>query len=251
MQHETVAEPEISAAEAIVAEEEPSTMESIAENFNERAINDLEEEIPKEDAPEAKEGNTTSDSLAPSKDDAPAETERVAPSFLVELKDSQVVEGERAKLEAKVSGNPWPKFTWLKDDKEMQLDDRVRAYEDGEWVILEIADAELEDEADYTCIAENEAGEAETFAELLVDGTSISFSNINVRAANRRSVIELISSCFERGPKRKNLFGCERERKFIKGRHFKFSREKMFRLLYSPDPSYVLICLFEYTTNRG
>ena len=175
LQHEKVEEPEINVAEAAIAKEEPSTIESAPEDFTERAMDALEEEIPKEDAPEAREDNTTSDSLAPSKDEAAAKTEHVAPSFLVELKDSQVVEGECAKLEAKVSGNPWPKFTWLKDDKEMQLDDRVRAYENEEWVILEIADAELEDEADYTCIAENEAGEAETFAELLVDGTSISF----------------------------------------------------------------------------
>lgn len=170
LQHEKVEEPEINIAEAIIAKEEPITMESTAEDFTERLIDDLEEGIPKEDVAEAKEDVTTGDSLASAKEAVPPETEHIAPSFLVELKDSQVVEGECAKLEAKVSGNPWPKFTWLKDDKEMQLNDRVRAYEDGEWVVLEIADAELEDEADYTCIAENEAGETDTFAELLVDG---------------------------------------------------------------------------------
>ena len=176
-------------------------MESTSEDFAESAIEDLKGESPKEDAPEAGEDITSRDSHALTTDAEPTQPEHVAPSFLVELKDSQVVEGECAKLEAKVTGNPWPKFTWLKDDKEMQLNDRVRAYEDGEWVILEIADAELEDEADYTCIAENEAGEAETFAELLVDGNLTSLLCKNVRAGNNSPVIELVSCCFERQPK--------------------------------------------------
>ncbi len=99
--------------------------------------------------------------------------DKFPPSFIVELQDKQVVEGESVKLEAKVSGNPRPTFSWLKDDDDLKMTDRIRVHEDGEWVCLEIVDVELDDEADYVCIAENELGEAECFAELLVDGKEL------------------------------------------------------------------------------
>ena len=96
--------------------------------------------------------------------------EKIAPCFVIDLQDKQVVEGESVQLEARVTGHPRPTFSWLKDDDDVTLNSRIRVHEDGEWVRLEIVDVELDDEADYVCVARNEVGETESFAELLVDG---------------------------------------------------------------------------------
>lgn len=99
------------------------------------------------------------------------ESRKEEPCFVIKLQDEQVTEGEGVKLEVKAAGMPKPELTWLKDDKPVQFNERVRTYEEGDLAVLEITKTDLEDEADYICIARNEAGKAETSAELLVDGT--------------------------------------------------------------------------------
>ena len=105
-----------------------------------------------------------------SKKEEGVEVEKMEPSFVVLLQDEQVTEGEGVKLKAQASGVPKPEFVWFKDEKQIKLNDRVKAYEEDNFAVLEITETELEDEADYICIAKNEVGEVESAAELLVDG---------------------------------------------------------------------------------
>ena len=96
--------------------------------------------------------------------------ELTEPCFILKLQDEQVSEGESVKLKAKATGMPKPEFVWFKDEKRLSFSDRVKTYEENGVIVLEITEAELEDEGDYICIAKNDVGEVESFAELLVDG---------------------------------------------------------------------------------
>ena len=93
--------------------------------------------------------------------------EKISPSFIEKIQDAKVVEGESVKLEGKVTGHPKPEISWLKDGKVVKPDDRVSLYEKDGRTMLEISEAE------YTCIAKNDLGTAETLAELLVDGAHL------------------------------------------------------------------------------
>ena len=141
----------------------------------------------------------------------PVETEEPAventePCFVMQLEDEQVTEGEGVKLKVKVDGIPKPEISWLKDGKPLRLSDRVKTYEEDDIIVLEITKTELEDEADYSCIARNAAGEAETVTELLVDGkydkyqlnilhslTLLSLLNHSLNVKSR--TLSLIESC--------------------------------------------------------
>ena len=96
--------------------------------------------------------------------------ERTEPCFVLNLQDEQVTEGDCVKLKAKATGIPKPEFVWFKDEKRLNFNDRVKTYEESGVIVLEISKTELEDEGDYICIAKNDAGEVESFAELLIDG---------------------------------------------------------------------------------
>ena len=95
--------------------------------------------------------------------------EQVSPKFVQNLVDKRIYEGESVKLEAKFIGTPKPSFIWLKEEQPFSGNQRIRIYEEGDNVGIEITTAELDDEADYMCIARNDVGEAKTVAELLVE----------------------------------------------------------------------------------
>lgn len=78
--------------------------------------------------------------------------------------------GENVVLKAQFMGTSPITYSWLKDDSELLGSDRVKLSTDGSWSILEILNANIDDEAEYVCIATNDHGECESAAELLVDG---------------------------------------------------------------------------------
>lgn len=80
-----------------------------------------------------------------------------------------MIEGEPARLECRVTGLPNPKITWLKDDKILIDNNRVKTGVEGELCFLDIPETVLDDEGEYKCEARNDFGKATTMAELLVN----------------------------------------------------------------------------------
>ena len=92
------------------------------------------------------------------------------PSLLSPLQPQTVIEGDDVILRAQFDGNPPFEFSWFKDELALIESPRIHELSDGNWAILKIDSARIDDEAEYFCIAANEFGGCETSAELLVDG---------------------------------------------------------------------------------
>ena len=88
------------------------------------------------------------------------------PEFTQKLRPVEVNEHEGATLKVTVVGHPDPTITWLKDDKELQIDNvHLIAKDEGAGHFsLQIVDAREQDRGLYTCYAVNPVGEAKTTA---------------------------------------------------------------------------------------
>ena len=73
------------------------------------------------------------------------------------------------KLACTVKGTPQPTIEWFKDSKTLKTSKRVKHDFDGEVASLTFTEADLDDEGDYKCVAQNELGSASCTAELLVN----------------------------------------------------------------------------------
>lgn len=94
---------------------------------------------------------------------APFEKEK--PTIIEPLVDKSVGLGEKLVLSTVIGGTPVPKVTWYKNKKiieeeEITYENRVTKY------IIE--KTTIETEAEYTCVAENEVGKAETTCDITV-----------------------------------------------------------------------------------
>lgn len=92
-----------------------------------------------------------------------------APQFTHPLESVEVIEGAAVKLACTVKGTPQPTIEWFKDGKTLKTSKRVKDNFDGEVASLSFAEADLDDEGDYKCVAQNELGSASCAAELLVN----------------------------------------------------------------------------------
>lgn len=91
-----------------------------------------------------------------------------APTFVSELSPGVAVEDERYKLTCKVSGVPEPTVSWLKNDLEVPLDDRVKYSFDGQVTSLIFKNLTLEDTGKYTCVVKNDFGSVVSSADVVV-----------------------------------------------------------------------------------
>ncbi|KAF8768294.1 Obscurin like protein [Argiope bruennichi] len=93
-----------------------------------------------------------------------------APVFKVKLnKETQLLEGTSVRFELVVRGNPEPEVKFLKDGKQLKLDDRVRVvYESKEVFELILEHVVAKDAGTYTIIATNIEGEDKTVGNLSV-----------------------------------------------------------------------------------
>lgn len=89
--------------------------------------------------------------------------------FSSELSPLSVMESDIVKLTCNVSGKPKPTISWLKDNKPLDFDKRMRVTYDGDICTLTIVGTEIEDEGNYTCIATNDAGPASSTARLIIN----------------------------------------------------------------------------------
>uniref|UniRef100_A0A158R5E4 PH domain-containing protein n=1 Tax=Syphacia muris TaxID=451379 RepID=A0A158R5E4_9BILA len=93
----------------------------------------------------------------------------VAPDFIRRLISEEVVEGEQLKWSVKVTGDPAPKVVWLRDGQEIPNCEEVQLINEGDGVhSMIIKKVELADCGQFTCLAENVAGEARSTADLVV-----------------------------------------------------------------------------------
>lgn len=99
------------------------------------------------------------------------------PMFLERFEKMTVKQNETIKLSAKVTGTPPPEVTWLRNNKPLQLSDRIKPDYDGEIVTLTITNADSEtDSGDYKCIASNIVGKASHGAKVLIDVDKVKFT---------------------------------------------------------------------------
>ena len=95
-----------------------------------------------------------------------------APEFTHPLESLEVSEGMAVKLSCSLKGTPEPTIQWLKDNKPLKTNKRVKDNFDGEVASLAFTEIDLDDEGDYKCVAQNELGSAFCTAELLVNETA-------------------------------------------------------------------------------
>ena len=98
-------------------------------------------------------------------------SERKAPVFTRKMQDFEVFEGDSARFDCQVSGEPEPDIIWLKDDEEISQNRRkyVFDHDDSGRCSLIIKNCTEEDDAVYECRASNSAGKADCSAELYVE----------------------------------------------------------------------------------
>ena len=74
--------------------------------------------------------------------------------------------GAAKRLRCGVTGQPPPTITWLKDDEPLKLSERVSNLNDNK--TIKIKPVKLQDQGNYTCIAENTLGNLNLTLELTV-----------------------------------------------------------------------------------
>lgn len=93
------------------------------------------------------------------------------PQFSRTMQTAEVIEGSAARFDVKVTGSPGPEIRWLKDDKLLEENRKIRFDEDDDGVFsLFVNDVVTDDEGMYKCEATNVKGEVSCTAELIVEG---------------------------------------------------------------------------------
>ncbi|VDO24419.1 unnamed protein product [Onchocerca flexuosa] len=93
----------------------------------------------------------------------------VAPDFVRRLISEEVAEGEQLKWTVQVTGDPIPTITWMRNGMVIPHCDEVRLIDEGNGVhSMIIVKVEMADSGQFTCLAENIAGEARSTADLVI-----------------------------------------------------------------------------------
>ncbi|XP_077869715.1 uncharacterized protein LOC102801843 [Saccoglossus kowalevskii] len=100
--------------------------------------------------------------------EAVKEAEQKAPIFLSELRDVEVYHGEVATLECQVQGTPRPEITWMREGEFVTGPRYTSICELDGTCMLIISNVQLDDDAEYECVAQNPAGRVTSFAEVIV-----------------------------------------------------------------------------------
>ncbi|CAD6240006.1 GSCOCG00002463001-RA-CDS [Cotesia congregata] len=99
------------------------------------------------------------------------------PLFTQRFQELTVPEKGTFKLVAKVTGNPVPEVTWLRNNKPLGKSPNIKETYDGENITLEIKNADSEvDSGDYKCTASNPVGKASHGAKVTVDVPRVTFT---------------------------------------------------------------------------
>ncbi|XP_071792535.1 protein Obscurin-like isoform X2 [Asterias amurensis] len=103
-------------------------------------------------------------------DDSPDVARRsFPPKFSKDIIDAMVFEGDCARFDCHIEGEPEPEITWYQDDEELDESSRFLMEFDSDGVCsLIIKNVIEDDDAEYMVKAVNTAGEASSVAELIV-----------------------------------------------------------------------------------
>ncbi|VDO67652.1 unnamed protein product [Heligmosomoides polygyrus] len=119
---------------------------------------------------------------------------KAAPKFIKTITSpGELIEGQPAHFEATIEpvDDPNLEIIWLLNGVPMPNSSRVKMINDFGWVIMDINQAEVRDSGDWTCLARNQAGEAQCTAPLTVVGReTILREPINVQSLDRIREIE-------------------------------------------------------------
>lgn len=79
----------------------------------------------------------------------------------------EVLEGDSTRLECRVGAGA--DVSWYIDDQPLKEDDRITIENEGDVFAVVISPTELDDEAEYKCVAQNEFGKVACQSELIVE----------------------------------------------------------------------------------
>uniref|UniRef100_A0A158P8T2 Titin n=1 Tax=Angiostrongylus cantonensis TaxID=6313 RepID=A0A158P8T2_ANGCA len=117
-----------------------------------------------------------------------------APRFTVPISSpKELIEGQPAHFEATIEpiDDPKMQITWYLNGVPIPNSSRQKMINDFGWVIMDINQAEVRDSGEWTCVAKNEAGEAQCSAQLTVVGKeNIVLDSLNPQSLERIQEIE-------------------------------------------------------------
>lgn len=105
------------------------------------------------------------------------------PEILEPLQSYVIKEGETVVLSTQIVGNPSPKITWYKDGKPIK---GLQPKQDRHVNTLSLIQPQLADTGEYSVVAVNDMGKAETRATLTVESKINKSKNFNY---NRGSLL--------------------------------------------------------------
>lgn len=119
------------------------------------------------------------------------------PPFFEERFEGQTVpEKGTIVLPAKVSGNPVPEVTWLRNNVPLKPSDRIKQTYDGENIELTITNANpTEDSGDYKCVASNPVGKVSHGARVIVEVEDVTFTKKLKKKISIQETQTLILEC--------------------------------------------------------
>jgi hypothetical protein len=119
---------------------------------------------------------------------APVEEQlKTAPLFSFRLRNRLIQEGGTVKLICIVTGEPLPKVTWYKGDREIAPNSSDYIIEQTVGISsLEITNCALADAGRYSCKAENARGFDETNCNVAVEESRVKRSRMDMEKTNRR-----------------------------------------------------------------
>ncbi|XP_052314585.1 netrin receptor DCC [Oncorhynchus keta] len=119
----------------------------------------------------------------------------VPPQFLNYPTNTYAYESTDMELECAVTGNPPPTVRWMKNGEEVIPSDYFQIVDGSNLQILGLVKS---DEGFYQCVAENEAGNAQAMAQLILRESVVPSSGVLLPSAPRDVAPVLVSSRFVR-----------------------------------------------------
>lgn len=94
------------------------------------------------------------------------------PTFVRELRPTEVVKGSEATLECEVTGTPPFEVKWLKNNKEMFSSKKYAISTKESVFTLNVTNCDISDVGEYQCIISNEGGSCSCSTRLRLKGQS-------------------------------------------------------------------------------
>ena len=113
----------------------------------------------------------------PQKAPEPAKPAAEAPVIVKGLTPIVCTVGDSVSMETVITGNPKPTLKWYHNNKHLKFGKNVTVTEKENTYCLKISKTDLKNDGDYLVRAENSAGNAQTSANVQVQGEVVEFTN--------------------------------------------------------------------------